>query len=207
MSIKPPRTQPSTRRTRLTPIPGCLVPRQQSILDNSDFPADATLTATLSYSYTTGYSTSHEQTQSLTVGVTQDFDFKFEGAGEGTTLSASGTFSWTEGTSENNTSTVSSGVSEALVVPAGKIYEAKILYQQEEVQVPYSWSATIIGSYVMSFADGSVLNNIGVTFGDASDPNLYGPLPAGAGTIQNVDWSNFHRSGPGPAPGNISPSP
>jgi hypothetical protein len=171
---------------------------QQSILDNSDFPADATLTATLSYSYTTGYSTEHVQTQAVTVGVTQDFDFKFEGAGEGTTLSASGTFSWTEGTSEDHTSTISSGVQESLVVPAGKIYEAKILYHQEEVSVPYSWSATIAGSYVMYFADGSVLNNIGVTFGDASSPSVFGPLPPTAG----VDWSDFQRSGPGPAPGN-----
>jgi hypothetical protein len=159
---------------------------QDSIGDNSNGLQDPmVLQPTISFSYTTGHTTSHEQTQGFTVGVTQDFDFKFAGSGEGTTISTSGTFSWTEGTSDNETTSVTNSISAPFNIPKGKIYEEKLFYTQEQVEVPYSAGVTATGS--VTYEMGSQVVTIGNLFAAPSEGYPPPPMPG-------INWSDFSTS-------------
>lgn len=164
---------------------------QDATFDNTNG-AVPTLVAspTLSYSYTQGHSTTHDEAKGFTATVTQDFDFKFAGAGEGTTLSASGSFNWSSGTSDDQTTTVTSSETVTFDVPAGKAIEAKLISQQLQVQVPYSWAATMTGDYKYTYTDGvdTFTFGAGNVFWNAQSTDRNGPLlPAPDG----VDWGKF----------------
>ena len=90
---------------------------QSARIDNSQGTLTLTVTPTLSYTYTTGYSTEHEESKGFTVGITQDFSYEFAGIGGSTTLSASGTFNWTDSTGEDKTTSITDGVTATVEVP------------------------------------------------------------------------------------------
>lgn len=146
---------------------------------------------TLAYSYTSGYTITQGTSQAVTVGVTQSFNYMFfpGGPGGATTLSASGTFTWTSGTSVNRSTIIANSVAAPFDVPAGKIYEEKLVFDQQQVQVPYTvpvfvdglisggcplvsglcWSSTI-GSLVSPQLL-SAYQQLGITFAPYKDVN------------------------------------
>jgi hypothetical protein len=120
---------------------------QNSIGDNSNGLEDPlTVDPTLTYTYTSGFRVDQSSSQAVTVGVEQSFDYAFAGIGGGTTLSASGTFTWGQGTSQDETRSVSEALRAPFEVPKGKIYEEKLLFTQETAQVPYTTQVLVDGT-------------------------------------------------------------
>jgi hypothetical protein len=119
---------------------------QDSIGDNSNGLEDPLhLDPTLTYTYTRGYSSTHETSQGLTIGITQAFSYEFGGTGGSTTLSAAGSFDWSQSRTDDHTSGVSEGLSAPFDIPKGTIYEEKLLFEQQQVQVPYSLAVHVDG--------------------------------------------------------------
>jgi hypothetical protein len=119
---------------------------QNSIGDNRNGLEDPLhLDPTLTYTYTRGYSSTHETSQGLTIGITQAFNYEFGGTGGSTTLSATGSFDWSQSTTDDHTSSVSEGLSAPFDIPKGKVYEEKLLFEQQQVQVPYSLTIHVDG--------------------------------------------------------------
>jgi hypothetical protein len=128
---------------------------QNSIGDNSNGLEDPLhLDPTLTYSYTTGYSNQRSTSQTLTVGVQQSFDYEFAGVGGSTTLTASGSFTWTQGNSEDHTRSVSEGLGAPFDIPKGKIYEEKLLFTQETAAVPYTTAIHVEGNLTTNWNNG-----------------------------------------------------
>lgn len=145
-----------------------------------------TLEPSLSYTYSDGYSTEHEESKGFSVGVTQAFSYEFAGVGGETTLSATGTFNWTDSTGEDQTTTKSSGLTAIFTIPAGKIYEIKLLFNQETLTVPYTWATHLEGS--MSFKGPGGVTTDEIAIGDVfSEASKAGTLP----TVSGVEWKDF----------------
>ena len=74
--------------------------------------------------------------------------------GGSTTLSASGTFSWSQSNSEDHTKTVSEGLGAPFDIPKGKIYEEKLLFTQETAAVPYTSAIHVNGPLTTNWNNG-----------------------------------------------------
>jgi Ca2+-binding RTX toxin-like protein len=171
---------------------------QNSIGDNSNGLQDPLhLDPTLTYTYTTGYSSQHQTSQAVTASVSQDFSYEFLGVGGSTTLSASGTFTWSNGTTDDKTTSVSDSLGAPFDIPMGKIYEEKLLFEQQQVQVPYALIVHLDGPpNGINFTT----NEQGLQNENANNPTLFFALSNGDGTpvpaYKNVDWSDFYGQGP-----------
>src|SRR6478672_8696827 len=106
---------------------------QDSIGDNSNGLEDPLhLIPSLSYAWTTGYSLQHTTSQAVTVGITQALNYTFvPGFGGSTSLSVSGSYSTSDAT------TLTNSIQAPFDIPKGKIYEEKLLFSQEQAQVPF----------------------------------------------------------------------
>lgn len=163
---------------------------QNAIGDNSNSIVPfLTVEPTLIFSYTNGYSETHEQSKGFSITATQEFDFKFAGAGEGSTLSATGSFNWTDSTGSDTEKTFSSSIAAPFEVPAGKIFEERLLFNQETVTVPYTWPIEIIGSYPINSVDqdeNQVYRSIGEAFYYTISSVPRPPFPV----LDGVDWND-----------------
>ena len=176
---------------------------QNSIGDNSNGLQDPLqLNPTLTYAYSTGYSNERSTSQALTVGLSQSFNIGFLGEGASTTLTASGTFSWGQSTSENKTTTVTNGISAPFQIPKGKIFEEKLLFTQEKASIPYTTTIDVKGNLGLSFF-GLPFNNykLGVGDGFSLIQNAYSSIDQGAQNIptpdayKDVNWRDVHSNG------------
>ena len=168
---------------------------QNSIGDNSDGLQDPLhLVPSLSYAYTTGYSNTHTESSALTVGVTQSFSYMFEGLGGATTLSASGTFSTADAATINKSTTITSSIQAPFDIPKGKIYEEKLLFAQEQAQVPYTSTIHIDGYFPATglspgYGVGSLFGLLSIA---VKYPNQgFGPYPD---PYKNVNWADLSGS-------------
>ena len=170
---------------------------QNAIADNSNGLQDPLHSEpTLTYTYTNGYSTTHETSKGLTVGVTQEFAYEFLGEGGKTTLSASGTFNWTDSSSEDHTKSFTEGGTYPFDVPKFKIYEEKLLFQQQQVQVPYSLLVHVSGEVDYRWNNQQGYNDFSldtkwffayVRYGAESGGGSAGPLPP----YKDLVWTDF----------------
>jgi hypothetical protein len=155
-----------------------------------------TLNPTLSYTYSKGYSSTHETSEGLTIGITQAFKYTFDDIGGSTTLSATGSFDWSQSGTDDHTQSTTEGVSGTFAIPPGKRLEEVLLLSVKEGQVPYSLDIHIDGAP----------NNIAFTWENelgsrdlnTDSPSLIavlqsGPLPneAPIGSYKDVNWSDF----------------
>lgn len=143
---------------------------------------------TLSYQYTSGYTNMRSTSQAVTIGVTQSFNYQFSPTvGGATTLSASGTFSWTSGTSDTHTSTIANAVAAPFQVPAGKIYEEKLLFSQQQVEVPYTIPIFVDGRVPLTEITGVVTPiPIGLFFQNVAAAGGVGVAP-----YKDVNWTDI----------------
>ena len=168
---------------------------QDSIGDNSNGLEDPLmLEPTLTYTYTSGYSNTRTSSDALTVGVEQQFDYEFAGIGGSTKLTASGTFTWGQGTSEDNTKSVSQSLLAPFNIPKGKIYEEKLLFAQEQAAVPYRTTIYVDGYIAYPDLDpNNAQGPIGAIFYNAynaasPDPIISPPPPA----YKDVNWEDVY---------------
>jgi hypothetical protein len=172
---------------------------QNAIGDNSNGLQDPLrLEPTLTYTYTTGYSTEHQTSKAVTTTVTQSFDYEFLGVGGSTKLSASGTFSWTDSTRTDKTTSVSNSLAAPFEVPKGRIYEEKLLFEQQQVSVPYALLLHLDDlsgqqsniSFVTQDFGARTLGTPGLIY--AVNQGGRAPLPV----FEDLDWANFYGQGP-----------
>ena len=166
---------------------------QNSIGDNSNgLENPLHLEPTLTYAYTTGYTNTRSTSDALTVGVTQAFDYDFLGVGGGTTLSASGTFTWTDGTSEDKTRSVSEALGAPFDIPKGKVYEEKLIFTQETAAVPYTTAIIVDGNIGdIQFPNGFTYSPpVGEAFWliELGTPPYGQPEP-----YKDVNWRDVHK--------------
>jgi hypothetical protein len=171
---------------------------QDSTGDNSNGLQDPLhLVPSLSYAYTSGYSNTHTESSALTVGVTQSFSYQFEGLGGATTLTASGSFSTADAATINKSTTITSSIQAPFDIPKGKIYEEKLLFAQEQAQVPYISTVHVDGYFPAvglspGFGVGSLFGLLSIA---VKYPNQgFGPSPA---PYKNVNWSDVSGSNTG----------
>ena len=170
---------------------------QNWIADNSNGLEDPLHSEpTLTYTHTDGYSTTHETSKGLTIGVTQAFTYDFAGEGGSTTLSATGSFDWTDGSSVDHTKSVGGGGGAPFDTPSFKIYEQKLTFEQQQVQVPYTLIIHVDGNIGFTWNNpqgyrdltvdtGTVFHNVGFV-GQGPGGNA-GPIPA----YKDVNWTDF----------------
>ena len=139
---------------------------QNSIGDNSNGLQDPLrLIPMFSYAYTTGYMNQRGSSQAVSVTLTQAFMYDFFAAKGSTTLSATGTFTWSNSRTDNNSTTITSSLQAPFEVPKGKIYEEKLVFSQEQAEVPYTTNIHIEGTYPVNLPrQGPVDFDIGTTF-------------------------------------------
>ena len=160
------------------------------------------LIPTLSYSYTTGYTTENSTSRAVTVGIEQTFNYNIPfGTGGSTTLSASGTFTWSSGSSTNNSKTVTESLSAPFDVPQGKIYEEKLLFNQQQVNVPYTTTVFVNGTIPLLAPDPDNPGGtktfdepIGQVFGEIEHPGFPFHSPSDQPTpYEDVNWHDVHE--------------
>jgi Ca2+-binding RTX toxin-like protein len=172
---------------------------QNSIGDNSNGLEDPLhLIPHLTYTYTHGYSSTHETSQGLTIGITQAFNYDFLGEGGSTTLSATGSFDWSQSTTNDHTSSISEGEDAPFDIPKGKIYEEKLLFESQQVQVPYSLTIHVDGQGDIHWdldADGGTSHfteDSSAIFNAVADgPGPHGGRGVPVPPYKDVNWSDF----------------
>jgi len=116
------------------------------IVDNRNGLNSIANTLSLNYSYQTGHTASHSTTAAISVGETAKFTVSFPGVGGvEADFSITDTFSYTDGTSDSTIETATQAVAVPVQVPAGKVYQAAIVFTQETLTVPYSMSVHATG--------------------------------------------------------------
>ena len=115
--------------------------------------------------------------------------------GGSTTLSATGSFNWTDSSSEDHTRSVTEGGNFPFDVPKFKIYEEKLTFEQQQVQVPYTLIIHVDGNIGFRWNNpqghrdltvdtASVFYNVGFV-GQGSGGNA-GPIPS----YKDVNWTD-----------------
>lgn len=113
-------------------------------------------TVTLSYAYSDSLSSSHSTTNALKVGVGYDLQVKYSLAGfeaqDTYKFSFEYNYSWTDATTTTHTETQTFTQVVPVNVPAGKVYQLRLLCNKEQLRIPYHADIYISGESEACFA-------------------------------------------------------
>lgn len=144
--------------------------------------------AKLAYSYQEGTTTQHTVSDAISASVSESVNVNFEVAGSTTTFQLSTTLTLTDSTQHSTVQTIASEVDVTVQVPTGKIYETYLIYQQEELQVPFTMVTWITGTTETWF-DSRVNGHYNWQLDADSITNVM--IQNGIGETDGVSWQAF----------------
>lgn len=113
-------------------------------------------TIALSYSYQDSTSSSHSTTNAIKAGIGIDIKAKAEFLGTGaevtTKFSFEYSYSWTDATTITKTETKTFTQTVPVQIPTGKVYQAVLLCNKDELTIPYTANIYLSGQSTASFA-------------------------------------------------------
>ncbi|MBL6457435.1 ETX/MTX2 family pore-forming toxin [Belnapia sp. T6] len=177
---------------RNLPIAGAQLTTDGDNRNNSD---TMQLDPDLHHKWEYGHTTTHETSQGLTVGITQAFTYSIGGVGGSTTLSAEGSFSWTQGSSNTDTQSTTLGGNYPFAVPPHQYNQQVVSFNQDLASVPYAVAIRVDGNadYTwnnprgyrdLTVAAEYIFNAVNAGGGG---PNNVGPITP----YKDVNWADF----------------